>query len=451
MPHSGSKRDDNMKYSALPPELFKYNRERFTRKMSADSIAIFHSNDLMPRSGDTYFPFRQNSGLFFISGLDQPETIVVLFPDCVKDDFREVVFIKRTNDFMARWDGPALSQDEARAISGIQKVYWLDEMGPIMHELILLAKRIYVNLNEHDRFYSEVPSRDMRALRDLQSHYPAHKYHRAGPILKKLMMIKSGWELEAIQQAVNITNAAFRRVLAFVEPGQMEYEIEAEITHEFLRRRANGHAYTPIIASGPNSCVLHYNRNNRKCHNGDLLLLDIGAEYANYASDITRTIPVNGQFTPRQRSVYEAVIRTLYFAKSLLTPGNTIEEYNKEVGRFVEKELVNLGLLRLHEVQRQNPQTPLYKQYFMHGLSHHLGLDVHDAALRYDPIQAGMVFTCEPGIYIPAENLGIRLENNILVTDESPVDLSAHIPIELEEIEELMRSRVKGWAGLLMS
>jgi Xaa-Pro aminopeptidase len=441
---------DAMKYYMLPPELFAYNRERFVRKMSADSLAIFHSNDLMPRSGDTFFPFRQNSGLFYLCGIDQPETVLVLFPGCIKDTYQEVLFIKRTDEFTARWQGATLTREMAAHLSGVRRVHWLDEMAPIMHELILLAKRVYVNLGEHDRFFTEVPSRDMRALKQLQERYPAHKYHRAAPLLKKLMMIKSAWEVDLIRQAIDITGEAIRKVLTMVEPGVQEYEIEAEITAEFLRRRANGHAYAPIVASGPHTCTLHYTRNNRKCQNGDLLLLDIGAEYANYASDITRTIPVSGQFSPRQRQVYESVLRTFYFARSGMTPGITQEELQKEIGRFAESELVGLGLLHPSDLQRQNPEAPLYKQFFLHGASHHLGLDVHDPAQRYDPLQAGMVLTCEPGIYLPGENIGIRLENDILITDEGPVDLAARIPIEAEEIEGLMQSRAEGWAGLIM-
>lgn len=431
-----------MKYLPLNPELFKYNRQRFARKMSSDSLAIFLSNDRMPRSGDTFYPFRQNNGLFYLSGLDQAETVVVLFPDCIKDGFHEVAFIQRQDEHSARWDGELLSQERAREISGIDKIFFLDEMEHILHELILLAKRIYVNLNEHDRFGSEVLTRDQRFVRWLQQRYPAHKYHRAAPILKKLMMIKSPFELELLQEAVSITGHAFRRVLAFVEPGVHEYEIEAEMTAEMLRRRATGHAFEPIVASGPNSCVLHYIRNNRRCQDGELLLLDFGAEYANYASDLSRTIPVNGQFSERQRKVYDAVLRIQRAAQQLLLPGATLEEYHKAVGQLVEKELLDLKILDKKTVAQQDPDRPAYKQYFMHGTSHHLGLDVHDPANRYEPIQAGMVFTCEPGIYLPEENLGIRLENDILVTDQGPVDLTGHIPIDAEEIEALMQATV---------
>lgn len=412
------------------------------RKMQPDSIAIFHSNDLMPRNGDTFFPFRQNSDLFYLSGLDQPETILVLFPDCIKEDFQEVAFIKRTDEYTAIWEGEKYSKEQARQVSGLEKVYWLDEMEHILNELILLSKRIYINTNENDRFSSEVVSRDLRFARRLMERYPAHKYHRAQPILKKMAMIKSHYEIALLQEAMNITARAFRRVLEMVKPGVLEYEIEAEITHEFIRSGANGHAYEPIIASGADTCVLHYTRNNKNCRNGELLLMDFGAEYANYAADLTRTVPVNGQFSDRQRAVYNAVLHVMKGARQLLVPGLTLQEYHKEVGKMMESELLSLKLIDKTDIKNQDPEYPAYKKYFMHGTSHHLGLDVHDLANRYAPIQAGMVFTCEPGIYIREEGLGIRLENNILVTDTEPIDLMADIPIEAEEIEELMNAGV---------
>lgn len=431
-----------MRYEPLNPELFKHNRKRFMRKMLPDSIAIFNSNDLMPRNGDTYFPFRQNSDLFYISGLDQPETIVVLFPDCVKEGFQEIAFIQKTNEYLATWEGHKYTKEEAALISGISKVYWLDEMDHILNELILLAKRIYINTNENDRFSSDVLSRDLRFARRLMERYPVHKYHRSQPILKKLAMIKTPLEVEVIQRAVSITMEAFSEVLEYVKPGVAEYEVEAVVTGAFIRQRASGHAYAPIIASGKNACVLHYTANNKICKEGDLLLMDFGAEYANYASDLTRTIPVSGQFTTRQRAVYDAVLGVMKGARQLLVPGTTLEEYNKEVGKMMESALLDLKLLDKTTVKNQDPQYPAYKKYFMHGTSHHLGLDVHDLANRYDPIMAGMIFTCEPGIYIPEENIGIRLENDILVTDGDPIDLMANIPIEAEAIEERMNAEV---------
>lgn len=412
------------------------------RKMQPDSIAIFHSNDLMPRNGDTFFPFRQNSDLFYLCGLDQPETILILFPDCIKEGFQEIAFIKRSDEYTAIWEGEKYTKETARKTSGIDKIYWLDEMEVILNELILLAKRIYINTNENDRFNSEVVSRDLRFAKKLMDRYPAHKYHRAQPILKKMAMIKSPYEVEVLSEAIGITDRAFRRVLEMVKPGLKEYAIEAEITHEFIRSGANGHAYEPIIASGANACVLHYVRNDQTCREGDLLLMDFGAEYANYAADLTRTIPISGHFSDRQRAVYDAVLRVLKGARQMLVPGLTLQEYHKEVGKMVESELVGLKLLDKTDIKKQDPDYPAYKKYFMHGASHHLGLDVHDLANRYAPIQAGMVFTCEPGIYIREEGLGVRLENDILVTDTDPVDLMAGIPIEADEIEELMNAGV---------
>jgi len=431
-----------MRYEPINPELFKLNRKRFIQKMMPDSVAVFHSNDLMPRNGDSYFPFRQNSDLFYLCGLDQEETVLLLFPDCIKEGFQEVVFIKRADEVTAIWEGQKYTKEEARKVSGIDKVYWLEEMEAVFHELILLSKRIYLNLNEHDRFQAKAPSRNRRMAAELMERYPLHKYHRAQPILKKIAMIKSPHEIELIQQSIDLTAGAFRRVLDFVKPGVKEYEIEAEITHEFIRKGANGHAYPPIVAGGASSCVLHYTANNQLCRDGDLLLLDFGAEYANYAADLSRTIPVNGQFTKRQHDVYASVLTVLKAARSMLVPGTNLEEYHKEVGRLMESELLRLNLLDKKDIEDQDPQRPAYKKYFMHGTSHHLGLDVHDRSNRYDPIQAGMVFTCEPGIYIRQENLGIRLENNILVTDQGPIDLMGHIPIEAEAIEELMNASV---------
>lgn len=426
-----------MRYDPIDPQLFIQNRKRFVREMKPESLAIFHANDQMPRNGDQYYPFRQNSHFFYLCGLDQPEAVLVLFPDCIRESFRELLFIKRTTDKLSVWEGYKYSKEDARRISGIEKVHFLDEMTTVLHELMLLARRIYTNIPENDRFQPEVESRDARFTREYQQRYPSHKFHRSQPILKKLVMIKSDAEIQLISHAVDITASAFHRVLRFVRPGVMEYEVEAEITHEFIRQRA-GHGYHPIVGSGANSCILHYNQNDQPCQEGDLLLLDFGAEYANYSADLTRTIPVSGQFSSRQRSVYDAVLRVMRAATALLVPGNNLLDYQKEVGRIMESELLGLGLISRTDIKNQDPDQPAYKKYFMHGTSHHLGLDVHDANHRYDPIQAGMVFTCEPGIYIPQEGFGIRLENDVLVTDHEPVDLMGHIPIEADEIETLM-------------
>ncbi len=431
-----------MKYKPLSPELYRLNRRRFTSQMKPDSIAIFQSNDLMPRSGDQFFQFRQNSALFSMCGLDQEETVLVLFPDCVKDGFQEVAFIKKTTEKIAIYGGHKFTKGEAQKISGIQKVFWLDEMDKILNELIFLSKRIYVNLNENEYYRSEVETRNLRFTKQLQQKYPAHKYHRSGPILKKMAMIKSKYEVVAIDKACEITEKAFRCVLEFVKPGVMEYEVEAEIIHEFIRNRANGHAYSPIVASGKNSCVLHYVDNNQICNDGDILLMDFGAEYANYAADMTRVIPINGQFTSRQKAIYKSVLKVMQEATQMLVPGMMIDDYHKEVGKMMEKELLQLKLISKTDIKNQDPDKPAYKKYFMHGTSHHLGLDVHDLSSQYVPIQAGMIFTVEPGIYIPDENIGVRLENNILVTDHEPVNLMASIPVEVEEIEELMNSSI---------
>jgi Xaa-Pro aminopeptidase len=427
-----------MKYEAINPELFKINRERFKEKMAPNTMAILHSNDEMPRSGDQFFDFRQNPDLFAMCGLDQERTVLVFFPDCPIKNLREIAFVRRTNEHIAVWEGHKYTKEEARATSGMENIMWDDEYQATIEKLMIHAQGIYLNSNEHDRYSSDVESRDRRMGRQLMNKYPMHNYLRAQPILKDLAMVKNEHEVALVQHACNITNKGFRRVLAFVKPGVTEYEIEAEIMHEFLSNRATGHAYHPIIASGKNACVLHYNENNLPCNDGDLILMDFGAEYANYASDLTRTIPVNGRFTDRQKSVYNSVLKVLKAATQLLRPGTMHDDYEKEVGKMMEVELLSLGLISQADIDGQDPNWPAYKKYFMHGTSHHLGLDVHDLSNRYVPFKAGMIFTCEPGIYIPDENIGIRLENDILVTNGDPINLMADIPIELEEIESLM-------------
>jgi Xaa-Pro aminopeptidase len=431
-----------MKYQATSPELFQFNRKRFAREMKANTLAIFNANDQMPRSGDAYHNFRQNAGLYYLCGIDQEETMLLLFPDCPREGHKEVLLIRRTNEHLAVWEGHKYTKEEARQASGIEKVYFLDEADQVINELILLSDGIYLNLNENDRFLSPVEYRDLRYARSIQQRYPAHTIHRAQPVLKKLQTVKSQWEVDVTQHCVDITEKAFRRVLEFVKPGVWEYEVEAEIIHEFIRNRGTGHAYTPIIGSGKNACVLHYIDNNQQCQSGEVLLMDFGCEYANYNADLTRSIPVSGTFTDRQRAVYNAVLRVLKEARSMLVPGTTLEEYHKEVGKFMESELLGLGLISRDDIEKQDKNWPAYKKYFMHGTSHHLGLDVHDIMFRYDPFRAGNLVTCEPGIYIPEENLGIRIENDILITDNGPVDLFKNIPIEAEEIEELMNAMV---------
>lgn len=427
-----------MKYTAIEKNLFIENRKKFIAQLQPKSIAIFHSNDEMPRNGDGAFPFRQQSDLFWLSGIDQEQTILVLSPEHPLPEYREVLFLRKTNEHIAVWEGHKYTKEEAREASGIQHIFWTEDFQAMLPVMMHHSKNVYVNLNENDRFVTEVVYRDERFARELKSKYPNHQYERSGPIMAKLRAIKSDPEVKQMQIAADITEKAFRRVLGFVRPGVMEYQIEAEITHEFLWNRATGHAYSPIIASGASACVLHYTENNRECKDGDVILMDFGAEYANYAADLTRCIPVSGKFTKRQKDVYNAVLRVMRAATQMLVVGNVIPKYHEEVGKLMEQELIGLGLLKAEDVKKQDPKQPLYKKYFMHGTSHFLGLDVHDIGNRYEPMQAGMVFTCEPGIYIPEENLGIRIENDILITAKGPVDLMANIPIEADEIEDLM-------------
>ena len=423
----------------IPQEMFVENRSRLTELMQPNSMAVFHSSDEMPRSGDSTLTFRQNPDLFYLTGIDQEESFLLIYPDSPRTEYREVLFLKRTNEHIAVWEGHKYTQDEARKISGVQTVLWNDEFETVLNLLMVYADTCYINLNENDRASWKVPYRDLRFVNSLKERFPLHKYERAGKLMSQLREIKSKFEIDIIRQACGITEKAFRRVMKFMKPGVMEYEIEAEITHEFIRNRA-GHAYYPIIASGKNACVLHYVDNDKPCKDGDLVLMDFGSEYANYASDLTRTIPANGKFTPRQRDMYNAVLRVMKQAQKMLRPGTILNDYNNDVGKLMEEELIDLGLLNKDDVKKQNPEKPLYKKYFMHGTSHFMGLDVHDIGNRYAPMKAGMVFTCEPGIYVPEENIGIRIENDILVTDNVPVDLMSTIPIEVEEIEELMNA-----------
>lgn len=430
-----------MKYKSLPSKLFKQNRKRFIKHLEPDAIAIFHANDLMPRNGDAYYKFRQNSDLYYLSGLDQEEIVVAIFPDCVNKNWREVVFTKRTNEKIAIWEGEKYTKEEVRKVSGIQSVYWLEDMNRVLTEMLILSKVIYLNGNENTRFQSDVPYKDLRFLEDIKRTFPFHRIERSQPIMKQLRMIKSDIEVGAIQRACNLTEKAFRRVMKFTKPGVMEYEVEAEIIHEFIRNGGTGHAYEPIIASGANACVLHYVDNNKPCKKGDLLLMDFGAEYANYAADMTRTIPINGKFTKRQKKIYNAVLKVMRESINMLRPGTSVDKYNNEVNKLMESELIRIGLLDKTDVKNQSKDNPLYKKYFMHGTSHHLGLDVHDIGNFFVDIQPGMVFTCEPAIYIREEGIGIRLEDDILVTNDKPINLMKNIPIEANDIEDCMNSK----------
>ncbi|MDF3077796.1 MAG: X-Pro aminopeptidase [Sphingobacteriaceae bacterium] len=429
-----------MRYTAIDKELFVHNRKNFAKSLKNSSVAVFNSNDEQPRSGDQTFIFKQNADLFYLTGIDQEQSIVLLFPDCPNSLYREVLFLRQTNENIARWEGHKYTQEEARLVSGISTIMWISEFWNVMHSVINYAEFVYLNTNENDRYSFEVPYRDLRFITEIKERYPLHKYERSAPIMRSLRVVKSATEVELTQKACAITRDAFIRVLKFVKPGVKEYEIEAEVIHEFIRQGSTGHAYTPIIASGKNANVLHYIENNQTCNDGDVILFDFGAEYANYNADMSRSIPVNGKFTKRQKDVYNAVLRVMTEAKSMLVSGTVWNDYHEEVGKVMEKELIGLGLLDRHDVEKQSASSPLYKKYFMHGTSHHLGLDVHDFASRYEPFKAGNILTCEPGIYILEEGLGIRLENNILITEDGNIDLMADIPLEADEIEDIMNS-----------
>ena len=429
-----------MKYLPVNEHLFINNRKNFVSRIKSGSIAIFNANDEFPRSGDQNFVFKQNADFFYLTGIDQEQSVLILFPDCPNSQYNEVLFLRQTNEHIAVWEGHKYTREEARKTSGIQSIYWLSEFDSILAGIIYYAENIYINTNENDRFSFGVPYRDLRMLQELRSKFPLHHYERSAPVMRDLRVVKSDIEVELTKKACTITRDAFIRTLKFVKPGVTEYEIEAEVTHEFLKQRATGHAYTPIIASGKNAIVLHYIDNNQVCNDGDVILFDFGAEYANYNADMSRSIPVSGRFTKRQRDVYNAVLRVMRAATQLIVAGAVWNEYHDEVGKIMTSELIGLGLLDKHDVEKQDPKMPAYKKYFMHGTSHHLGLDVHDLASRYKAFEAGNILTCEPGIYIPQEGLGIRLENNILITREGNIDLMADIPVEADEIESIMNS-----------
>lgn len=432
-----------MRYKQINKSLFVNNRKRLAAELKSGSVAVFNSNDIMPTNADGTMRFRQNSDLFYLTGVDQEETILLLFPDHPEKKFREVLFLRETSELIATWEGHKLTRDEARALSGIETILWTTDFHRVLNTALTMggAEFIYLNTNEHYRAEVAVETRDSRFIQWCKEKYPLHKYERVAPILSKLRAVKSKEEIEQMQVACDITNNAFRRVLKFVKPGVKEYEIEAEFIHEFLRNGSRGFAYEPIIASGANSCVLHYVENNKVCKAGDVLLLDVGAEYGNYNADMTRTIPVNGTFTKRQRDVYNAVLRIKRAAIKLLKPGVLYYDYHKEVQKITEAELINLKLIDKTDVKNQNPAKPLFMKYFMHGTGHHLGLDVHDTGNMYSKMQAGMVWTVEPGIYIKDEGLGVRLENNVVIEKNGVRDLMKNIPVEADEIEDLMNSK----------
>jgi Xaa-Pro aminopeptidase len=432
-----------MRYLPIDNTLFVQNRQRLTALLKPKSLVVVNANDIMPTNADGTMVFRQNNDLFYLTGVDQEETRLVLFPEHPDPKFREVLFLRETSELIEIWEGHKLTKAEATAVTGIpqKQIYWTSQFEQIFGQMIFEADHVYLNTNEHTRADVAVQTRDARYIDTFRQQYPLHHLERLAPLMHHLRAIKAPQEIALLQTAIDITDTMFRRLLGFIKPGVWEYEIEAEMMHEFIRNRSRGAAYTPIIASGANACVLHYIDNSAQCQDGDVILLDIGAEYANYNADMTRSVPVNGRFTDRQRAVYNAVLRVMNEAKQMLRPGNLWDEYHQEVGKVMESELIGLGLLDRTAVANQNPDAPLYKKYFMHGTSHFLGLDVHDVGNKYRRMEPGMVFTVEPGIYIREENLGIRLENNVVITESGNTDLMANIPVEADAIEELMNAQ----------
>ena len=430
-----------MKYHQIDRQLFIKNRAKFIAQMKPNSVAVFNSNDIYPISADSTLPFEQHRDIFYLSGVDQEESILLLFPDAPYNHLKEILFLKETNEHIAIWEGEKLTKDRAFEVSGIKSVIWLQDFKKTLKEVMAYAEIMYINTNEHYRASIETETREARFVKWWKENYPAHKVEKSNPILQRIRSIKESEELDLIQEACNITEKGYRRVLQFVKPSVTEYEIEAEFAHEFLRNRSKGFAYTPIIASGNNANVLHYIENNQQCKAGDLILLDVGAEYANYSSDMTRMVPVSGRFTDRQKQVYNAVLSVKNEATKMLVPGNFWKQYHIEVGKIMTSELLGLGLIDKADVQNENPDWPAYKKYFMHGTSHHMGLDTHDYGLLNEPMKANMVFTVEPGIYIPAEGFGIRIEDDVVIQEKGePFNLMRKIPIEVDEIEAIMNS-----------
>lgn len=427
-----------MKYEAISNKLFIDNRANYIKHLKPNSLALFVSNDLLPTNADGSFGFVQNSDLFYLSGIDQEESILLIFPDVKDGKHKQVLFLKETSELIAIWEGAKLTKTQATEVSGIDHIYWLNEFDKVFKSLVFQAENLYLNSNEHTRRYIDMETAEMRFNNKIKVQCPLHTIQRSAPIMHRIRSVKHPIEIELMQKACDITEKGVRRLLNFIKTGVTEYEIEAELIHEFVRNRSRGFAYGPIIASGANACVLHYVENNRVCKDGDVILLDVAAEYSNYASDLTRCLPVNGTYTKRQKEVYNSVLHVMKVATSMLKAGNTFEKYNNAVGDLMTEELLKLGLIKTDDVKNQNPEWPAYKKYFMHGTSHFIGLDVHDVGLFYEPMQIGNAFTVEPGIYIPEEGLGIRLENNIVITKDGNNDLMKNIPLEADEIESLM-------------
>ncbi len=429
-----------MKYTPMSQELFKRNRERLSKHLKPGGLAVFQSNDIMPTGADGTMNFRQNNDIFYLSGADQEESILLIFPDAYDKNAREILFLKETNEHIAIWEGAKYSKEEARELSGIQNIQWLDQFEKIFANLAAESSCLYLNSNEHLRAVIEVETRDARFVKWCKERFPLHEYNRLAPIMHSLRAIKQPEEIEHLKKASELDVKAFKRVMKFLKPGVWEYEIEAEFIHEFISNRSRGFGYTPIIASGANACVLHYIENKAQCKDGDMILLDVGCEYGNYNSDITRCFPVNGRFTQRQKDVYNAVLRVMKESMALLRPGNQHHEYHKEVGKLMESELLGLGLIDKTDIKNQDPNWPAYKKYFMHGTSHYLGLDVHDVGHWNVKMEAGNCFTCEPGIYILEEGLGIRIEDDLVITEDGLINMTQGAPKEVEEIEEYMNA-----------
>jgi Xaa-Pro aminopeptidase len=428
-----------MKYHQIDNQLYIKNRAKFIAQMKPNAVAVFNSNDIYPVSADSTLPFAQHRDILYLSGVDQEESILLLFPDAPYDNLKEILFLRETNEKIAVWEGEKLTKERAIAVSGVKNIMWLQDFHKTLQQIMAYADMMYINTNEHYRATIETETREARFIKWWKDQYPAHQVAKSNPILQRIRSVKETEEVDLLQAACDITEKGYRRLLSFVKPNVMEYEIEAELAHEFLRNRSKGFAYTPIIASGKNSNILHYIENNQQCKDGDMILLDIGAEYANYSSDMTRMIPVSGRFSDRQKAVYKAVLHVKNEATKMLQPGVLWKQYQEEVGRIMTSELLGLGLLDKADVQNEDPDLPAYKKYFMHGTSHHLGLDTHDYGLLHEPMKTNMIFTVEPGIYIPEEGFGIRLEDNVMIMDKGePYNLMHNIPIEIDEIESLM-------------
>lgn len=426
-----------MRHLPIDPKLFVENRRRLAELMLPGSLAVVNANDILPTNADGTLTMQPNTDLFYLTGIEQEQSILILAPTAFDEKQREVLFIRESSDLLTTWEGHKLTKEEATKISGIRNVKWLSDFRGVFHSLMCEMEHVYLNANEHARAVVEVESRDARFIRECQARYPLHQYQRLARLMHKLRVVKTDLEIELLRQAIDITDKGFRRVLRSVKPGMNECEVEAIFAHEFIRRRGR-FAYNPIIASGRNACVLHYISNDQPCRKGDLLLLDVAASYANYNADLTRTVPVSGRFTRRQKDVYNAVLRVMRASIAGATVGKLHRDWQKEAQAMMNEELLSLGLIRRSDIRKQDPDEPACRKYFMHGLGHPLGLDVHDLGYTREPFAPGWVLTVEPGIYIPDEGFGVRLENDIVVTENGPVDLMAGIPVEAEEIEDLM-------------